>query len=433
MQDEMYDQIVVKLKYKNYQYGSGALLWSADRKHKYLCTAWHCLNREENVESRSLIVSRQINGKLESVPITIYHHIHNEDLDISILDIEGPSDFPLLQVMDLCRGDKTNIVGFPNALKDASIPRYPLESKIVGTLENNFLQINSERTLSTFENPVKSVVAGYSGSGIYFEYLEELYFGGVVIMLSSSEGAFDSFNGINVKGIQKILLEHGWQPLQDINYCSFGRYKENVIELFEEPLDRICSYQISNIKENVSPKDILEHCGKKLVWPYSEKNIQIKEVWEGWLLYLIIRSIENSDNLKNNNFYIVQENAYVRQVKLIYSTNSKKLSTFLKDYLQHAFMDINQNEILVVKTKQAPVTKVLPFKTIDSIVSDISNVISVEQELRIDDVKSGIRGISLIHIEKFTEELSKIETEGLNEIELEQKLSQRIGEMLHEI
>ena len=75
----------------------------------------------------------------------------------------------------------------------------------------------------------------------------------------------------------------------------------------------------------------------------------------------------------------------------------------------------------------------MPFKTIDSIVSDISNVISVEQELRIDDVKSGIRGISLIHIEKFTEELSNIDTEGLNEIELEQKLSQRIGEMLHEI
>jgi hypothetical protein len=191
-----------------------------------------------------------------------------------------------------------------------------------------------------------------------------------------------------------------------------------------------------SIREYVAPYDILKRCGKKLVWPYSTSNLQCKEVWEGWLLYLIFRSIENKENLKNENYYIVNDGNGVRKVKLIYVTNKTKLSDFLKDYLQNAYRDIHEGDFLIIKTNQLPATKILPSTYIDKIVTDISNVICVEQEIRIDDVKSNVKRISLIHIRKLVDELDDVReasaNEGIDSIELERRLGKRIGEMLHE-
>ena len=66
---------------------------------------------------------------------------------------------------------------------------------------------------------------------------------------------------------------------------------------------------------------------------------------------------------------------------------------------------------------------------------DISSAICVKEELRIDDVKSNIKKLSLIHIRKIVDELNPILEElddKVDEINLEKRLGQRIGEMLHE-
>lgn len=64
-----------------------------------------------------------------------------------------------------------------------------------------------------------------------------------------------------------------------------------------------CSFETGGRK--ITPQDIIETRGNKIVWPYSNITIINSKVWEEWLLYLIIRSIENKSNLENKNFMLL--------------------------------------------------------------------------------------------------------------------------------
>ncbi|MDE5966713.1 MAG: hypothetical protein K2G89_07760, partial [Lachnospiraceae bacterium] len=54
-------------------------------------------------------------------------------------------------------------------------------------------------------------------------------------------------------------------------------------------------------------------------------------------------------------------------------TKHTKLPDFLKDYLQNAYRDVKNGEMLIVKTDKIPTRKVLPSSSIDSIVANISH------------------------------------------------------------
>lgn len=197
----------------------------------------------------------------------------------------------------------------------------------------------------------------------------------------------------------------------------------------------VCSAQIPEIIKNVSPNNIIDHCGNKVVWPYSDKNMLRKEVWEAWLLYLIIRCIENRENMKDENYYIFKGEDGDRRVKIFYSTKHTKLPDFLKDYLQNAYRDVKNGEMLIVKTDKIPTRKVLSSSSIDSIVANISKAVCVKEHLYIDDVESNMQHISLMHIRALVDEMANYveENENLSGRELERKLSGKIMEVLHGI
>lgn len=46
-----------------------------------------------------------------------------------------------------------------------------------------------------------------------------------------------------------------------------------------------------------------------------------------------------------------------RSVKVFYVTNHTKLPDFLKDYLQNAYFDINNGELMIIKTDKTPAKK----------------------------------------------------------------------------
>lgn len=142
--------------------------------------------------------------------------------------------------------------------------------------------------------------------------------------------------------------------LEDENVpTSFEKFMESTLSIFDEPLANICSVQIPEIVENVTPGSILEHCGNKIVWPYSDKSILKQEVWEEWLLYLVIRCIESCDNVRNEGFYIIKNEEKNRKVKVLYATNHITLPEFLKDYLGNAYQDISPGQIMIIKTEKS--------------------------------------------------------------------------------
>lgn len=438
MIDEFYDQVVVKTVYKGNNNGSGVLLQTENRNYSYLITAWHCMNQEEIVDLSLLTLFKQVGGNMHQLPVMFREILVISQNDIVVIKLDYISNIPMYRTTAISVGDMVSIAGFPRAMENpqSRIKRYPLDARVVSLPGENIIELNSERSMDTFTQDAKDIMSSYSGSGIFKKVEDEVFLCGIIIELSSPGGAFGAISGVSRDCMQKKLLEKDWEPLCDIEVCSFNLFKESVIEIFEEPMNRICSLQMPNIKNNVSPYDIKNRCGMKLVWPYSEINLNCKDIWEGWLLYLIFRSIEDQENLKSENYYIVNNTNGNRKVKLIYVTNKTKLSDFLKDYLQNAYRDINEGDFLVIKTKKDPATKMLQLSQIDKIVTDISNVICVEQEIRIDDVKSNIKKISLMHIRKMVDELDLIleanTDEGFDGIELERRLGQRIGEMLHE-
>lgn len=437
MIDEFFDQVVVKTMYKGNN-GSGVLVQTENRNYSYLITAWHCLNKEEAVDLNSLTISRQINGNMTQMHVVAKDILIICQNDIAIIKLDYITDIKICRTIAASVGDDVIITGFPKAMEDSQsrINRYPLVATIVSLPGASIIELNSQRPMTTFSHSAKEIMSSFSGSGIFKRVEDEIFLCGFITDLSSPDGAFEAMCGISKDCIQHKLIEKDWESLCDIEVCSFNLFQKDVIEIFEEPMNRICSVQMPNIRNNVIPNDIRKRCGKKLVWPYSDKNLQCKEIWEGWLLYLIFRSIEDQENLKNENYYIVNNTNGNRKVKLIYVTNKTKLSDFLKDYLQNAYRDINEGDFLVIKTKKEPATVVLQSTLIDKIVTDISNAICVEQEIRIDDVKNNIKKLSLIHIRKMVDELNIVLEENYakdsDERNLEKLLGQRIGEMLHE-
>ena len=139
--------------------------------------------------------------------------------------------------------------------------------------------------------------------------------------------------------------------------------------------------------------------------------------------------------MKNENYYLFKGEDGDRKVKMFYSTKHTKLPDFLKDYLQNAFRDVKNGEMLIVKTDKIPTRKVLTSSSIDSIVANISKAVCVIEHLYIDDVESNMQHISLMHIRALVDEMANYvdENENLSGKELERKLSGKIMEVLHGI
>ena len=326
-----------------------------------------------------------------------------------------------------------------NALSSVSsnIKRYLLRGEINDIPSKSIIQINSESSFETYESTASQNVSGYSGSGVFIEEDNRIYLCGILNDLCSPEGAFSAINGISIFRIDDELFKAQNIHLPNIRWCSFNDFVQGTLEIFDDPLVEVCSVQIPEIIRNVTPKNIMDRCGSKIVWPYSHKSVLKNELWEAWLLYLIIRCIEDRENLKNENYYMIKGIDGDRSVKVFYVTNHTKLPDFLKDYLQNAYFDINDGELMIIKTDKTPAKKILPSSKINEIVTNISRTISVENHLYIDDVKSSMQHISLVHIEALIDEMVRFIDEDGNEQlsgkELERKLSGRILEVLHGI
>lgn len=435
---DFYDKVAVKIEYEGYK-GSGVLISNSGETESYLITAWHCFGSQMDIDYKSITSFCQIKGKLEEIYPCVRNHVIIQDSDIIILIIEYLKDIPIYQIVNLEIKEKIVIAGFPNGLstEECSIPRYLLRGEVNDLPGDSILQINSERTFETYESDAKSNVSSYSGSGIFVENDNQVFLCGIVTELGSSQGIFSIINGISIFKIDDELYKMQKEHLPNIRWCSFSEFVGGALEIFDDPLMSVCSAQIPEIIKNVSPDDIINHCGNKIVWPYSDKSLLKSEIWEAWLLYLIIRCIEDHDNLKDENYYMIKDKDKDRQVKMLYSAKHIKLPDFLKDYLQNAYQDVRNGELVIIKTDKIPTKKILPSRKIDEIVMDISNVISIENNLYIDDVKSTIQHISLVHIRALVDEMANFveeeENEGLVGRALERKLSGRIMEVLHGI
>lgn len=438
MASDFYDKVVVWIKYRGIS-GSGVLISSMEKNNSYLISAWHCFGKQSNINYGEIEVFRQEENELKQIFLNFKDSVIIEQNDIIICELDYIEDIPQYQIVRPENRDKVAFVGFPNGLsgEECMTHRYIIRGEINELPNDSIIQINSERSFETYSSDARKNMSSYSGSGIFIESDTIPYLCGIITDLGSKEGTFSFVNGISISVIDDILYRKKNIHLPNIKWSSFEKFVTNTLKIFDEPLANICSVQIPEIIENVTPDSILEHCGNKIVWPYSNKSILKQEVWEEWLLYLIIRCIESHDNVKNERFYVIKNREKNRKVKVLYSKDHTRLPDFLKDYLENAYQDISAGQVMIVKTDTTPVLKKLSSRRIDKIVSDISSAISIENHIYIDDVESNIRQISIMHISALVDEMNNFieqeENEGLKGRELEKKLGKRILEVLYGI
>lgn len=438
MATEFYDKVVVKIKYKGIN-GSGVLISDVDGNNSYLISAWHCFEKQHNIIYEAIEIFRQEANVLMKLALNFKDKIIIEQHDIIIFEIDYLDDIPQYQIIHPKVKEAVVFVGFPNGLsgEECMTARYINRGEINELPSDSIIQVNSDRNFETYNEDAKTNMSGYSGCGIFIENEENSYLCGIITDLGSKEGLFSLMNGISISVIDNILYQKKDIHLPNYKWCSFEKFVKATLEIFEYPLANICSAQIPEIIKKVTPNSILQHCGNKIVWPYSDKSILKQEVWEEWLLYLIIRCIENHDNVENEGFYVIKNKEKNRKVKVLYATNHTKLPDFLKDYLENAYPDINPGQVMIIKTNTTPASKRLSSKKIEKIVSDISSAISIEKHIYIDSVQSNIGQISIIHISALVDEMINFveqkENEQLNHRELEKKLGERIMEVLYEI
>lgn len=437
MEANFYDKVVVMTKYKGYS-GSGVLISDGKENNSYLISAWHCFEKNPNINYQEIKIFRQEKNNLKQMSLNFKGKIIVEQSDIIIFEIDYVDDIPQYQIIRPEIQEKAVFVGFPNGLssEECNTHRYIMRGEINDFPNDSIIQVNSERNFETYISDAKSNVSGYSGCGIFLESDKNTYLCGIVTDLGSTNGLFSFVNGVSIYVIDEVLCKEKNVHLPNPKWSSFEKFIKSTLGIFEEPLSSICSVQIPEIIENVTPSSILEHCGNKIVWPYSDKSIRKKEVWEEWLLYLIIRCIESRDNVKNEGFYVIKNKEKSRKVKVLYATNHTKLPDFLKDYLENAYQDISSGQVMIVKTDITPASKRISENKINKIVSDISSVISTENHIYIDTVESNIRQISIIHISALVDEMinfvEKEENGELSGQELEKKLGKKIMEVLYE-
>lgn len=437
MIDQIFDKIAVQLEY-NGEMGSGVLLRIGTEDYSYLMSAGHCIfhdSIESNIEYQKVTIFRQINGNIQDYSINLISHIYCKESDLIVFKTEYIRDIPICMIANIERNDHIHIVGFPNALKGSQnkFKRYDLMGNLNMSPNDYHMQIDCNRSLSTLENTPYDNIAGYSGSGIYSIEHEELFLCGIVIELGNSSGVFDYVVGSKFCEVQANLQEKGWCLLNSLETCSFDAYRNKIGEYVDNALFAVCTSQMSEIRDNVTPKMIIEHCGKKLIWPYSERQLGRERIWESWLLYLMFRCIENKENLKEDNYYWICREYNSRKVKLIYSSKDNKLPEFLMDYCQNSFLDINENDFIIITTDKIPTQKYLNTEKITKIVTNVSSAICTNNEILIDVVEQ-IKNISIIHIRKILDELQEVidNSEDDSPIALRDKLCVRIGELWNE-
>lgn len=431
-----YDKVALKVEYEG-QIGSGVLCSNVKKNSSYLITAWHCLKGQGDINYENIKTFRQVEGKMQEMNLIYRDKIILEDNDIIILFLDFMEDIPIYWISELDVHEEVFIVGFPKGLSSekSSIARYALRGQVNELPGNYIIQINCTVPIETYESDAQNIVSQYSGSAIFVESDKQVYLAGIVTELGSPQGTFGVINGVMISKIDEELYQFGEGHLPNIKWCSFDEFVQSTLEIFDEPLMEICSVQIPEITRSVTPNNIVERCGNKIVWPYSVKGLLKKEVWEAWLLYLIIRCIESRENMKDENYYMIRDEDRNRQVKLYYATNHTKLPDFLKDYMQNAYCDINNGELMIVGTQKIPTQRVLSADKIEKIVSDISSTICAEQHLYIDEIKNSMQRISIVHIRKLVEEMEDFveehEADNLTGRELERELSERVWEILH--
>lgn len=402
--------------------GSGVIVQPMTNDYSYILTAKHTLYKDTEtmeipIENHIL---KGITTKLEF--IKEYKH---DTLDIAILKIKKVDvETPLKEFKELVQdGCEYKFYGYPN-YKEEEKKESPLCEKI----ENYTLKFDKKSDhLIIFNNPnfqSKKEIEGASGGGIFKEVSDDnepIFLSAIEIEMNEPESSTAShkrINAIDIKAFDEII-ESNKEELEYIlspKLLSFKFFEERLLNKFDESIVQLLKDELELIDtKKIAPFEIVENIKEKLFYPFCYKyqeKVHYEELWEGWLLYLVLVNIYLDGDLKKENISdLGKKNIY----HLFIESQNNTINRVISDIIRSGDSYFKSESSIIFNTKHKIKHKNFYYDS-KKIPKDITNVLSSDEEkLKIDKAYKQAK-LSFIILNSIENEIANIDKTTKDEI-----------------
>lgn len=401
--------------------GSGVIIQPMTDDYSYIFTAKHTLY--EDPETMSTPIENHILKGIATELKFIKKYEH-DTLDIAILKIKKVDvETPLKEFKELVQDDcKYKFYGYPNYKEEKK--DLPLCEK----LENYTLEFNIKSKYSiTFNNPSfqpKEEIEGASGGGIFKEVSDDekpIFLSAIEIEMNEPENSIAThkrINAIDIKAFDEII-KNNKEELEYIvspKLLSFESFEKNLFNRFDKSIVDVLKDEINLINSNnITPFEIVENIKEKLFYPFCDnyqEKVHYEELWEGWLLYLILVNIYLDGDLRKENITnLDKKNIY----PLFLEDKTNTINGTISDIIKSGDNYFKSESSIIFNTKYKVNHKNFYYDA-RKIPRDISNVSSSDDEkLKIDKAYRQAK-LSFIILNSIENEIAKIDKTTKDEI-----------------
>lgn len=318
--------------------------------------------------------------------------IFSDSLDICLIEVNTCNNYPTVYpMMDVERESDVTIFGYPSIHRD---DRGILYATNLTAIEGETVEVRCKTSLLTYENDEVSNVKGLSGSMMYIEENNYVYFIGLVVEVIPEN---NSFRGIYSKEIVAMVEEkckYKFLPNKDFaeifeilseRISKAVNVSKAYTEYFLKQFKKVVIDELSN---TITPKQIAE--SNRQLWLEKNNEKLEQDIWIGWLFVILIDYYYSDKSL-----YTEYNSADTS--KYIYMTNATSAADVIKILANNE--SIKNNDLIFLSNFKARNSNIgFSQRKLGRIVNKIDDF-SVGDKLYIDDESH--REFSGIDIEEF--------------------------------
>lgn len=385
--------------------GSGVIFQPMTDEYSYILTAKHTLY--EDKEMKKPIQNHKLS--VRNTDINFIKKYEHNNSDIAILKIIKVNiETPLKCFKDI-EDKKYDFWGHP---------KYSRNHNDEESLDNFKLMANkteSNESIVVFDNPEfseKQVIDGFSGGGIFTQENDLIYLVAIEFEMNAlpTKRRDRRIKAVSIKAFDEIIgaYKNELEPLLSSQLLSFKGYEQDLLNLFPSSVKRLLENEMKSIYDKpITPLEITTKINEKLFYPFCDtyqNKTHYKELWEGWLFYLVLisiylnKSFEKDDiiNLDKQNIYhlfiedeenninkiisdIIRNDQYFKQESSIvfntkHSTQNKSYCYYSRNIPKDITEAYSQSDEDKMYTDNAFQTKKLSFILLNNIKSKVAQI-----------------------------------------------------------
>lgn len=410
MQKELVDQRLVSTECilidDNKEYGTGILIPSLSDEYDFVFTALHCLKGKVDSEDNKFNLYSEYFGKIECISQLVYNI---KGLDIAIVRVKKLLGHNWMDIRECKEGELCHFSGFPQS-EDGN--RIQTEGIRACFANGNKIRVEpGEINLGRIR--AVAALGGFSGSPIFSEKCNTIYFSGILISLVDPNFLFNKLNYISIREFLNIIKEYKLVQIrrENPNLMEVCISKTFVSEDAEELYDLLLNYakKLNCIKIQY----FIDWLKEKVFLPYGKYPTANENVWIGilkFLTFMYIRAENEFFDYTGNTFDETKFINYIKQcrdegIKYFHSydcnTFPDLLPVLYRDY--NVYKDLNCGDTVIANFgKNKPDKAFIPRSEIANVVKNIAQLDDALMKDNMDITSPSVnKSLDILHIYQF--------------------------------